>query len=237
MNNDHHYHDNHENTTSGNEIVENVDHDETTTVHQKPECDYGGYGYYYDDDYDYSGSGYYHDNNCSYIGSLYGHLDTIFLYEGFDFERPIYTFIWIILVIFTTLFNIVVIIVLLRKKMRNVIHMVLVAIAISDSMTRLVTLPTYIYTYSHYEPGGKNSRATYVLDKHWCNAFWLSKFFLSKWFHTVSIWLTIFLCTQRFVSVFPQKTFHNAEHFNFCSGDFRVVTGASYISRGTPEGL
>ena len=210
MKNDHNYHDNHENMTSGNETVENVDHDKTVSVHQKPECDYGGYGYYYDGDYDYSGGGHYHDNNCSYNGSYLGDLDfehKTFLYEGFDFERPIYKFIWEILVIFTTLFNVVVIIVLLRKKMRNVIHTVLIAIAISDSMTGLVTLPTYIYTYSHYEPGGKNSRATYVLDKHWCNAFMISKFFLSKWFHNVSIWLTLFLCAQRFVSVFsPFKT-------------------------------
>ena len=109
-------------------------------------------------------------------------------------------FIWEILVIFTTLFNIVVIMVLLR----NVTHMVLVAIAISVSMTVLVTLPTYIYTYSYYERGGENNRTTYVLDKHWCNAFMVSKFFLSKWFHNVWIWLTFFLGVQRFVSVlFP----------------------------------
>ena len=92
MNNDYNYHDNHsnyydnhENTTSGNEFVENIDYDKTITVHKKPECDYGGYGYNYDDYYDYSG--YYHDNNCSYNGSYHGDLDfehKSFLYEGFE---------------------------------------------------------------------------------------------------------------------------------------------------------
>ena len=197
-------------STLVNETVKNIDHVTNITDHPTSECDYGGYGYGYNYEYDYSGSGYNYGNNCSYNYSHHGALDyehKIFLYEGFDFERPIYTFIWEILVIFTTIFNIVVLVVLLRKKMRNVIHMVLVAIAISDSMTGLVTLPTYIYTYSHYEAGGQNSRATYVLDKHWCNAFMISKFFLSKWFHNVSIWLTLFLGAQRFVSVlFPFKT-------------------------------
>ena len=161
-----------------------------------------GFNYY---DYEYGDDGYSYSHN--YLnGSYPAYEHTIFLYQGFAFERPIYQFIWEILVVLTTLFNIVVIAVLLRKKMRNVIHTVLVAIAISDSMTGLVTLPTYIYTYSHYEPGHETGKAIYVLDKYWCNAFMISKFFLSKWFHTVSIWLTLFLGTQRFVSVlFPFK--------------------------------
>lgn len=152
----------------------------------------------------------------------------LFLYEAFDFERPIYLFIWEILVIFTTLFNVFVILVLLRKKMRNVIHTVLVAIAITDSMTGLVTLPTYIYTYSSYPVTGSsylqydeekmvNNYSLYEeetavpqydefyeLDKHWCNAFMVSKYFLSRSFHNISVWLTVFLGVQRFASVrFP----------------------------------
>ena len=202
--------DNHKNSTLGNQTVEMLKPMNDTAKHLTNGCKYGGYGDDYDyENYDYYESGYHYDNNCSY-GNGSNPLDyeyKTFSYEGFDFERPIYTFIWEILVIFTTIFNIVVIVVLLRKRMRNVIHMVLVAIAISDSMTGLVTLPTYIYTYSHYEAGGQHRRAAYVLDKDWCNAFMISKFFLSKWFHNVSIWLTLFLGAQRFVSVlFPFKT-------------------------------
>ena len=192
------------------ENVDIVEPETNASVHVSNECGDGGYGYDYNyDDYDYSGSGYHNNSNCSYGYGSYP-LDyeyKTFSYEGFDFERPVYTFIWEILVIFTTIFNIVVIVVLLRKRMRNVIHMVLVAIAISDSMTGLVTLPTYIYTYSRYKSGDQNNRDAYILDKDWCNAFMISKFFLSKWFHNVSIWLTLFLCFQRFVSIqFPFKT-------------------------------
>lgn len=159
---------------------------------------YPGYGDTYDSYYYY---------NDSYDGTPPEYEHKILLYQAFDFERPIYLFLWEILVIFTTIFNVVVMIVLLRKKMRSVIHMVLVAIAISDSMTGLVTLPTYIYTYSQYDEGKMGSLDAYELDKHWCEAFMISKFFLSKWFHNISIWLTLFLGAQRCASViFPFKT-------------------------------
>ena len=166
------------------------------------------------DDYGYE----YHDYPYEdYLGhnSFYDE----FLYEGFDFERPIYVFIWESLVILTTLFNLLVIIVLFRMKIRNVIHVVLVAIAISDSLTGLVTLPTYIYVYQQHEPGQHGARDAYVLDKVWCNAFMISKFFISKWFHTVSIWLTLILGVQRFVSVilpFKAQTLFNRRNTLAC---------------------
>ena len=277
-------------------------------------------------------------NGCSHYTDYSDYEYELFLYEAFDFERPIYLFIWEILVIFTTLFNLLVIHVLMGKKMRSVTHTVLVAIAVSDSMTGLVTLPTYIYTYSSYpekdagvtvclypqyddgsmitncsqydegkmitnysqydegkmitnysqydegkmitnysqydegkmitnysqydegkmitdysqydegkmitnysqydegkmitncsqyeegkmitsysqyeeetmpqdEEGEMTFPDFYELNKHWCNAFMVSKFFLSRSFHNISIWLTVFLGVQRFVSVsFPFKS-------------------------------
>ena len=141
-------------------------------------------------------------NDTYYPYPDYGDSDYImFIYEGFDFERPIYVYIWEILVVLTTIFNIIVIVVFMRRRMRNATHLVLVAIAISDSLTGLVTLPTYIFVYSHYEPGTQDTKDAYVVEKEWCNAFMISKFFLSKWFHTFSIWLTLFLGIQRFISV------------------------------------
>ena len=41
----------------------------------------------------------------------------------------------------------------------------------------------------------------YILDDKLCEAFMISKFFLSKAFHTFSIWLTVFLGVQRWLSV------------------------------------
>ena len=64
------------------------------------------------------------------------------------------------------------------------------------------------------------------------NAFMISKFFLSKWFHNVSIWLTLFLGAQRFVSVlFPfkaQRLFTMRNSFIFVVVIF-VVSPALHI--------
>ncbi|KAH3818512.1 hypothetical protein DPMN_120233 [Dreissena polymorpha] len=156
-----------------------------------------------------------------------------YMYEAFAFERPIYLFIWEILVIITALVNVLVIIVLLRKKVRNPTNMILAAIAIADTLTGLVTLPTYIIVYQNFEKAtgpehysdvltnetetsadmyndeninmayGTIDRSVdaYKLSKSLCTWFMLSKFFFSKLFHTCSIFLTLFLGIQRFVSV------------------------------------
>lgn len=184
-----------------------------------------------------------------------------YMYPGYSFERPVYLYIWEILVIVTCLVNVIVISVLMRKKMRSATNMILTAIAISDSLTGLVTLPTYIMVYQRYDPydpmqddyyidysvnqsytayhylqsgyqnqypanyyGGEYDRNSstsdqiydyatqqpvdgYILTKTLCRGFMISKYFLSKSFHTISIFLTLFLGIQRYVSVaFPFKS-------------------------------
>ncbi|KAH3818508.1 hypothetical protein DPMN_120229 [Dreissena polymorpha] len=161
-----------------------------------------------------------------------------YMYEAFAFEKPIYLFIWEILVIITALVNVLVIIVLLRKKVRNPTNMILAAIAIADTLTGLVTLPTYIMVYQNFEKAFGSEHYSdvltneteisagdyydeninmhngtiyeavdgYKLSKSLCTWFMLSKFFFSKLFHTCSIFLTLFLGIQRFVSVaYPFK--------------------------------
>ena len=153
-----------------------------------------------------------------------------FIYEGFDFERPIYAYLWEILVICTTVFNVAVILVFMCKNMRSIVHTVLVAIAISDSLTGLVTLPTYIYVYSQYEPGDKKD--AYIIEKDWCNAFMISKFFLSKWFHTVSIWLTVFLAFHRFASVvlpLKAKIYFTPKNTGICIAALVIISPVLHI--------
>lgn len=74
-----------------------------------------------------------------------------YLYMSYPFERPVYLYIWEILVICTCLVNIVVISILLRKNMRSATNIILAAIAMSDSLTGLTTLPTYIMVYLSLE--------------------------------------------------------------------------------------
>lgn len=125
----------------------------------------------------------------------YMHGDSYFYYEFFEFERPVYLYTWEILVILTTLANILVMLVLTRKSMRNATNVILIAIAVSDSLTGLVTLPSYMYAYQKYE------RKHLKLTEGWCEAFMVSKLFISKAFHTISVWLTVFLGLQRYISV------------------------------------
>ena len=152
-----------------------------------------GNGSVYDDGYYtfYSYENYYTNYNFSvdYLN------EDFFYYDFYEFERPVYLFLWEILVIITTLANVLVMMVLRRRSMRNATNAILMAIAASDSLTGLVTLPTYIYAYNHYE--NKHLKLT----RNWCEAFMVSKLFLSKAFHTMSIWLTVCLGLQRYISV------------------------------------
>ncbi|XP_052819649.1 uncharacterized protein LOC128245506 [Mya arenaria] len=158
----------------------------------------------------------------------------VYYYPGYSFERPIYQVIWEVMVITTTLINILVIVVLLRKNMRNPTNMILTAISFSDTLTGVVTLPTYIMVYQQFEPAQMNdqrgngdeleittvsvsnastqgyniyadymyeSNDAYALSESLCTWFMLTKFFFSKTFHTMSIFLTLFLGFQRFVCV------------------------------------
>ncbi|XP_060562166.1 neuropeptide Y receptor type 1-like [Ruditapes philippinarum] len=153
----------------------------TGTTPVSPDDDYFYDGYYY---YGYGYDGMKHSN--------------IHYYMGFDFERPVFLYIWVVLIIVTTLANILVMVVLRRRNMRNATNTILIALAISDSLTGLVTLPVTIHAYQHYKEGDL------ALSKHWCEAFLLTRYFINRGFHTMSIWLTVVLGFQRLISVsFP----------------------------------
>lgn len=122
-------------------------------------------------------------------------------YETYPFEQVLYMYIWTFLVTVTSLTNVVILCVLLRKRMRNPINCIFVALALSDSLTGLVTLPSYITVFQVYQRTDENSQDFCAITKDQCKFFMLSKFFLSKLFHTISIFLTVLLGCQRFVSV------------------------------------
>lgn len=144
----------------------------------------------------------YYDAAYGYCNYSYGndimYNNNIYFYKGFDFERPVYLYIWVALIILTTLANILVMIVLQRKNMRNATNIILIAVAISDSLTGLVTLPVTVHAYQQYVAGDL------ALTKEWCLAFMVIRYFVSRSFHTMSIWLTVVLGFQRLISVlFP----------------------------------
>ncbi|KAL3861534.1 hypothetical protein ACJMK2_007563 [Sinanodonta woodiana] len=135
--------------------------------------------------------------------SLYDsyHYSELLYYQLHHFEGNIYVYVWTFLVILTTFGNVIIVAVFVRKSMRTTTNLILLFIAISDSLTGFVTLPTYMHVFTSGYQGWVG------LTEGWCEAFMISKFYVSKVFHTVSVWLTFFLGFQRFMCVwFPLKT-------------------------------
>ncbi|XP_045162583.2 uncharacterized protein LOC123527286 [Mercenaria mercenaria] len=218
------------------------------------------------------------ENNSLYEDNYYFDYGDEYMYPGYQFERPVYLYIWEILVIVTFIQNILILSVLMHKKMRNPTNTILSGIAIFDSLTGLVTLPTYIMVFQRYDPllisdnqSGEiyfesngilsnnmypnnvtlnqlnydnrnfsyyigsilNASETlpptvylsatqspvdgYTLSKNLCRGFMISKFFLSKSFHTISVFLILFLEMQRYVSMaYPYR-------YETCFNTFRTV--------------
>ncbi|KAH3822068.1 sex peptide receptor-related protein 2-like [Dreissena polymorpha] len=114
------------------------------------------------------------------------------VYSIFDFEIVIYGYIWPVLVIIMCVCNCLVIGGFLRKDMRTSASIILVFIAISDSLTGLVTLPATFYVYS---------REQMLLSKDWCNLTMITRLYIARAFHTISVWETVLLGFQRFLHV------------------------------------
>ncbi|XP_045162593.2 FMRFamide receptor-like [Mercenaria mercenaria] len=215
-----------------------------------------------------------------------------YMYPGYSFERPVYLYLWEILVLITFFQNLLILLVFLHRTMRSPTNLILSAIAISDSLTGLVTIPTYIMVFQRYDPlpefyydnnivnqsqeifnqqnrntifnlyqnyynqsaedtdyldtyfsvtqsSEMSSNATascnkilsstaylsptlppvdgYILSKSLCQGFMISKYFLSKSFHTISIFLTLFLEIQRYLSV------AHPYRYRTCFNKFRIV--------------
>ena len=125
-------------------------------------------------------------------------LDIPYIYPGYDFERVSYLYIWPIIVIVTTILNALVVLVLVHRRMRNATNVILIAMAITDSLSGLVMVPVFLLAY------GSTSNGELHFSEKWCETFMLIKYFVARAFHTMSIWLTVLLGAQRLVSVaFP----------------------------------
>jgi len=113
-------------------------------------------------------------------------------YEIFDFEAVIYGYLWPIIVIFTACCNLLVIGGFLRERMRNPTTLILVFIAVSDSLTGLVTLPATFYVFTDQRS---------FLSANWCNVTMITRLYISRAFHTASIWQTVLLAAHRMLQV------------------------------------
>ena len=99
-----------------------------------------------------------------------------------------------LLVVVIVVCNVLVCVVLVRPVMRTATNAVLVAIALSDSLTGLWPIPVYIWLYA---AGTKDDWVPYS----WCYAYFCLTDYLPTIFHTISIWLTVLLAAQRYACV------------------------------------
>lgn len=105
----------------------------------------------------------------------------------------LHSYITPLLVTITVITNILVCIVLLRST-RSPTNTLLVAMAVSDTLTGLWPIPSYAYFYimGNYKDW---------LPFSWCAPYFFFIDYLPTIFHTASIWLTVSLAVQRYVSV------------------------------------
>ncbi|ESO01969.1 hypothetical protein HELRODRAFT_122641, partial [Helobdella robusta] len=99
-----------------------------------------------------------------------------------------------LLILTTFIVNILVCLVLLKPQMRSTTNTILTTMAIADTLTGLSPIPCYLhfYTAGHYKDW---------VPYDWCYLYFCLIDFLPSIFHTTSIWLTVALAVQRYISV------------------------------------
>jgi len=117
-----------------------------------------------------------------------------FLLDDVPYGSLLNGYIVPLLVLVTIITNLLVCLVLNRPHMRTATNAVLVAIALSDSLTGLWPLPSYVYFYAL---GAKSEYVPY----RWCYAYFCLTEYLPTVFHTTSVWLTVLLAAHRYVCV------------------------------------
>ena len=116
-------------------------------------------------------------------------------YQPNEVTVPLFGYSTQILMVVTTTANVMVIMVLAQKHMRNASNIILIAISLSDTITMLIPAPYFFYMYTL-------SRYTIPLESTiMCYLWTVTTDVLPTLFHTASIWLTLALAAQRYIHV------------------------------------
>jgi len=110
------------------------------------------------------------------------------------YHQTVYGFIHPVVVTATMITNCLVCAVLLRSSMRSPTSTLLVAMAVSDTLTGLLPTPCFVifYGFGWFEDW---------VPFNWCLPYLYSTEHLPTVFHTASVWLTVALAAQRYVHV------------------------------------
>lgn len=129
---------------------------------------------------------------------------------------PVYGFVLPAIVAVTLVTNSFIVIVLSQKHLRTPTNYVLLAMALAELCTGLVSTPWFLYYYTlggwrvdEYQvessPGSLESSTAegciQGLPSLWCTAFPYLAYVIPTICHTAAIWLTVYLAVQRYVYV------------------------------------
>jgi len=128
-----------------------------------------------------------HTHNCVIPYTLLDHSWT-------PYHQTVYGYIHPVVVTATLMTNCLVCAVLVRPSMRSATSTLLVAMAVSDTLTGLLPTPCFLIFYGLglYEDW---------LPFAWCLPYLYTTEHLPTVFHTASVWLTVALAGQRYVHV------------------------------------
>lgn len=106
---------------------------------------------------------------------------------------PIYGVVTPAFVLTTVLTNCLVCLVLVKRPMRSPSNVLLIAIAVSDTLTGVCPLPCFVYFYT------LGHSANDYVPNGWCFLLHCLTDYLPTIFHTTSVWLTVSLAAHRYV--------------------------------------
>ena len=133
------------------------------------------------------------------------------------YALPLYGYVMPLLLAVTIVANTLIVVVMSRRHMRTPTNLVLMSMAISDTLTLLLPAPwlLYLYTFGNYR---KPLDSIYACYMHVTMTDTLPSLF-----HTSSIWLTLALAVQRYIYVC-----HAAVARTWCTGP-RVLKAVVWI--------
>lgn len=124
------------------------------------------------------------------------HRGSLFTLPGDPYAAVVYGFVSPVVVMATLVTNGVVCAVLLQKSMRTPVNVVLLAMAVADTLTGACPMPCFLnfFTFAGRSKAG-------LVPYGWCYLYLCLTDFLPTIFHTASLWLTVALAVQRFMTV------------------------------------
>lgn len=136
-----------------------------------------------------------------------------------------------VLILFTVVTNFLVCLVLGRKNMQNPTNMILIGMAVSDTLTGVCPLPCFLYFYT----AGRYDQS---VPYEWCFAYLCLTDFLPTIFHTASVWLTVALAVQRYLRIchglFSAAAAGGTGYWCNCRDTVKVIV-AIYVAAVLPQ--